>query len=106
MEENNIPFETRIESYWQGRRIPEYKEKLVIYIPVDFKQQVQGYIDEINNPQNIITEGIEELEIQEEYDDTEKESKKVEKKQKMMIMIYVGILISMIVAVLIAGMLR
>ena len=106
LEENNIPFETKIESYWLGKRLPEYKEKLVIYIPVEFKQQVQGYIDEINNLQNIITEGIEELDVKEQYDDTEKEAKKVAKKQKMMILIYVGILLVMVASILIVGMLN
>lgn len=85
-------------------KIPEYKEKLVIYIPVEFKQQVQEYIDEFNNSPNILAEDIEELKIQKDNEDVEYISKKVAKKQKTMIMIYLGIVIMMIVSIFIAAM--
>lgn len=100
LEENSIPYRGDIEGYWTGVRVPKYNEKFVIYVDPKFKLQAEKYIKEINNEDNILKDDIKELQTNE---NTEVEAKNFAKKQKMMIMIYIGIVVAMVLSIMIAG---
>ena len=100
LEENNIPYKAQIEERWTGIRVPKYNEKFVIYVDPKYKLQAEKYIDEINNEDNILKDDIKELQTNE---NTEVEAKNFAKKQKIMLMIYIGIVVAMVASIMIAG---
>lgn len=101
LESNNIPFRNEVKSYWEGNvKSPSYKEKILIYIPIDFKSQVEKYIEEYNDENNILSKDIEELKTN---DDTEYEARKTTKKQQIIKKVFAGIVIAMIVSIVLAG---
>ena len=75
--------------------------KFVIYVEDKFKSQVQKYIKEIYNEDNISVDNIEETQTD---DDTEYEAEKFAKKQKLMQKILIGIVTVMVLSVIIVGM--
>ena len=58
------------------------------------------YIKQIYNKDNILIDDIKELQTNE---NTEVEAKNFAKKQKIMLMIYIGIVVSMVASIMIAG---
>lgn len=99
LKEKNIPFKNDIETEWEGRRIAKYSEKVVVYVPIEYKRQAEKCIIEYENPNNMKVNGIEELKTK---DDTEEEAKQYANKQKTMWKIYMGIVILMVAAMIIA----
>lgn len=103
LEEKGIPYRGDIEQGWTGiGKYSKYYEKYVIYVPLKFKLEIERYIKEFNDEENILTEGIEELQTNE---DTEEESKKFAQKQKLMQRVLIGIVIAMVVSIMIASLL-
>lgn len=56
LEDNNIPYSNEVVSYWTGIKIPQYHEKLCVYIQEEYKKQVLEYINEYDDPDNIVND--------------------------------------------------
>ena len=100
LEENNIPYKAQIEERWTGIRVPKYNVNFAIYVENKYKSQAEKYIKQIYNKDNILIDDIKELQTNE---NTEVEAKNFAKKQKIMLMIYIGIVVSMVASIMIAG---
>lgn len=100
LEENNIPYKAQIEERWTGIRVPKYNMHFAIYVENKYKSQAEKYIKQIYNKDNILSDGIKELQTNE---NTEVEAKNFAKKQKIMLMIYIGIVVAMVASIMIAG---
>lgn len=99
LKEKNIPFKNDIETEWKGHRIAKYNEKVVVYVPIEYKRQAEKCIKQYENPNNMKVDEIEELKTK---DDTEEEAKKYANKQKNMLKVYMGIVVAMVAAMIIA----
>ena len=101
LDENNIPYKNEVESYWEGSvRTPEYKEKLIIYIPSEYQKQVEEYISDYNSPDNILSEDIEEFECE---DDSELDAQNIENRQRKMLKIMGLVIFGMILTVILCA---
>ena len=102
-EEKDIKYKIELEENWKGIRTPNYIGKFVVYVQEQFESETENILNRYY--ENIIEEDkIQEIDENEE-DETEKESRKIAQKQKMIIKIYIGIVICMIISFIIAGIL-
>ena len=61
LDEEKIPHKEELKESWIGHKIPKYVQKIIVYVPKEYKEKVDSYIKEYNNPNNIVYEEIEEL---------------------------------------------
>ena len=106
-DKNNIKYKVDLEEKWEGIRIPKYIRKFVVYVQDKFENGAEKVLNQYyeNNKATIkeVNE-IQELNVNEE-DDTEIESKKIAKKQKRAVLIYIGIVICMLITIIVAAQL-
>jgi len=63
LDDEKIPYKEEIKEAWEGSaRRPQYEQYVLFYVPEEYKEKVEAYLKEYNNPDNIIYEEIEELE--------------------------------------------
>lgn len=64
---------------WTGYRIPTYHHSIILYVPQEYKEKVESYLEEHDNSDNIVYEEAEELKnISNEEEEQLKEIKKEE----------------------------
>ena len=61
LDDNSIPYTIEIERYWTGIKKPHYNEIRCVYVDRIYAQQVMEFIEEFNNPENAVYDGIEDL---------------------------------------------
>ena len=59
--DDNIIYDSEIEGYWVGIRLPKYKKRLKIYVQKKHEKKVKKYIEDFQNPKSIKRGDIEEL---------------------------------------------
>ena len=101
-DENNIKYKIKFEEKWEGRRLPKYIGKFVVYVQEKFKDEAEKIIDRYYENNEEIIEVIDETEDNE----TEKESKKIAERQKITIKIYTGIVCMIIIAIIVGTIIR
>lgn len=107
-DENNIKYKIDLEERWEGNiRTPKYIGKFVVYVLDKSESEAQKILNQYYKKNDIIVEKVDKIEeidkIEEE--ETEIESKKIAKKQKMAIKVYVGIVICMLISLIVVGLL-
>lgn len=104
-DENNIKYKIDLEEGWEGNiRTPNYIGKFVVYVQDGFESKTEEILSQYYENNGITSEEVDEIE-EDDKDDTELESKKIAKKQKMAIKIYIGIIICMVMSIIVAGIL-
>lgn len=103
-DKNNIKYKIELEERWEGIRVPKYIGKFVIYIQDEFESKAEKILNQYYKDSETVIEEADELEGIKK-DETEIESKKIAKKQKMAIKIYLVIVICMIIAIIVAAQL-
>ena len=104
LEEEKIPYKEEIQEKWQGRRIPIYQQNVIIYIPIEYKEKVDGFLKQYDNPSNIVYEDVEELRnISSEEEEQLKEIKKGRIAKKMLAWIPIGMVIIVIICMIVSS---
>ena len=62
LDDEKIQHKEEIKECWEGSaRHPRYEQYVIVYIPKECKEKVEGYLKEYSNLDNIVDEEIEEL---------------------------------------------
>ena len=72
LDEEKIPYKKEMKENWIGYKIPKYEQAIIIYVPKEYKEKVESYLKEYNNPNNIVYEEVEELKNAFNEDEKEK----------------------------------
>ena len=105
LKKDNIPYKTEIEEYWEGIRIPKYMQRLKIFIPKEYENNVKKYIEECENPKSLDIQNIEELKDVND-DENDKEIQKYNKIRKSFFRCYIYFMAIVMILVIIAAILR
>ena len=72
LEEEKIEYKIKLKDTWEGiGRNARRRTYVLVFVQKDYKEKVESYIKEYNNPRNIVYEEVEELrnaQIEEEED--------------------------------------
>ena len=82
LEEEKIPYKEEFKENWFGYKKPMYQENIILYVPMEYKEKVELFLKEYNNPSNIVYEDAEELR---NVSNDEEELLKERKKWNMMV---------------------
>ena len=105
LQKDNIPYKTKIEEYCVGIRIPKYMERLKIFIPEEYQEKVNKYIEEFENPNALDIKYIEELRNVSDNENNE-EVKKYNKIRKRFFRYYIYFIAIVVILFIIAAILR
>lgn len=105
LEEEKIPYREESKENWFGYRKPMYQDSIIIYVPNEYKEKVESFLKEYNDPSNIVYEDVEELRnvSNEEDDEQLKEIKKERIAQKVLAWIPIVMIFIIIVCGIILG---
>lgn len=104
LNEEKIPYKQELKENWSGYRMPTYHENVIIYVPTEYKEKVESYLKEYNNPNNIVYEEPEEL--RDVYNDEDEELKDIKKgriAKKMLAWIPIGMVLIVIICGIISS---
>ena len=73
LDEEKVPHKEEIKENWSGHRVPKYHQNIMIYIPKEYKEKVESYLMEYNNPNNVTYEEAEELRNTSDDDDEQQD---------------------------------
>ena len=98
LDKEKIPHKEEFKESWKGSgKQPRYEQNIIVYVPKEYKEKVESYLNEYNDPNNIVYEEAEELKnITDDEEEQEREFKKRNIAQKILILIpfvMVGIVI-------------
>lgn len=88
----NITYNSEIEEYWIGIRLPKYKKRLKIFIQKKYEKIVKKYIEDFENLNSIQEEEIKELKDIRD-DENEIEVKRNNKIKKMGFILWITFLL-------------
>ena len=101
LEEEQIPYKEELQEEWIGvGKYAKYKATIIVFVPKEYKEKVESYISEYNNPNNIVYEEAEELRNASIDEDEEYKLTRISNKViwgvfiGMMLFVTVGIMIS------------
>ena len=103
LDDEKIPHKEDIKETWEGsHRVPKYNYNIIVYIPKEYKEKVQFYLNEYNNSNSSVHEDVEESKyVSNDDDDEQKEYKKREIAKKILALIPFGMVgIVIIVAII------
>ena len=102
LEEEKIPYKEEFKENWFGYRKPMYQDSIIIYVPNEYKEKVDLFLKEYNNPSNIVYEDVEELRnVSNDEEELLKERKKWKMAEKMLVWIPLGMVLIVIILVII-----
>ena len=100
LEEEKIPYKEELKENWTGYRMPTYHHSIILYVPQEYKEKVESYLEEHDNSDNIVYEEAEELK---NVSDEEKEQLNEIKKGRIAQKMLAWIPIVMVIIVIICG---
>ena len=104
LEEEKIPHKEETKENWYGHRMPVYQQNKVIYVPKEYKEKVESYLKEYNNPNNVAYEDAEELRnISNDDDEQQAEINKGKMAKKILAIIPFAMLLVVIICGIITG---
>ena len=102
LEEEKIPYKEEFKENWFGYRKPMYQESIIVYVPNEYKDKVESFLKEYNNPSNIVYEDVEELRnVSNEEEEQLKERKKWKIAEKMLAWIPIVMIVIFIIFIII-----
>ena len=106
LEEEKIPYKEERKEEWSGHKMPIYQQNVIVYVPREYKEKVEGFLKQYDNPSNIVYEDAEELRnISGEEEEQLKEIKKGRMAQKMLAWIPIGMVIIVIICMIVSSVL-
>ena len=72
LDEEKIPHKEEKIEKWIGHKIPKYQQYVIVYVPKEYKEKIESYLEENNNPNNIVYEEAKELRNASKEDDEER----------------------------------
>lgn len=104
LEEEKIPYKEAFKENWFGYRKPMYQDSIIIYVPNEYKEKVESFLKEYNDPSNIVYEDVEELRnVSNEEKEQLNEIKKGRMSQKALAWIPIGMIIIVIMCGIISS---
>ena len=104
LDQEKIPYREETIEKWIGHKIPKYEQYVVVYVPKEYKEKVESYLKEYNNPNNIVYEEAEELRnASNDEDEQLKEIKKGRMAQKALAWIPIVMILIIIICGIILG---
>ena len=105
LEEEKIPYKEEFKENWFGYRKPTFQQNVVIYVPNEYKEKVEKFLEEYNNPNNIVSEDVGELRNISNYEEEEqlKETKKGEMLQKILVWLPMVMILIVIACIIISS---
>ena len=101
LDEEKIPHKEETKECWSGsKKYAKYEQNVVVYVPKEFKEKVESYIKEYNNPNNIIYEEVEELR---DISNDEEEFKLTKISKKIIMGIFFGVMIIVAIGIIISS---
>ena len=105
LDEEKIPHKEERKENWIGYKMPTFQQNIVIYVPMQYKEKVESYLKEYNNPFNIVYEDAEELRnVSNDEEEQLKEIKKGKIAQKMLAWIPIVMLLIAIMCGILSGL--
>ena len=104
LEEEKIPYKEEFKENWFGYRKPMYQENIIVYVPNKYKEKVESFLKEYNDPNNIVYEEVEELKDISNEEEQVKELKKGKMAQKALAWIPIGMVLIVIICGIISGL--
>ena len=106
-DESNIKYKFELKEKWEGAKMPKYIGNIVLYVQDTFENEAQEILNRHYENNETVMEETEKIPENDERqeDEIEIESKERTKKQKIAMIIYMGIVICMIISFIIAGLL-
>lgn len=102
LEEEKIPYKEEFKENWFGYRKPMYQDCIILYVLKEYKEKVETFLKEYNNPSNIVYEEAEELRnLSNDEEELLKERKKWKIAEKMLTWIPMGMLLIVIILLII-----
>lgn len=102
LEEEKIPYKEEFKENWFGYRKPMYQENIILYVPMEYKEKVESFLKEYNNPSNIVYEDAEELRnVSNDEEELLKERKKWNMIEKMFCWIPLWMVLIVIILIII-----
>ena len=107
LEEEKIPYKEEFKENWFGYRKPMYQDSIIIYVPNEYKEKVESFLKEYNNPSNIVYEDVEELRnVSNDEEELLKERKKWKMIEKMFCWIPLGMVLIAIILMIIIEIMK
>lgn len=104
LEEEKIPYKEEFKENWFGYKKPMYQENIILYVPMEYKEKVESFLKEYNNPSNIVYEDAEELRnVSNDDDELIKERKKWNMMVKILTLIPIVLLFIAIIGIIISS---
>ena len=104
LEEEKIPYKEEFKENWFGYKKPMYQENIILYVPMEYKEKVESFLKEYNNPSNIAYEDAEELRnVSNDDDEIIKERKKWNMMVKILTLIPIVLLFIAIIGIIISS---
>jgi len=104
LEEEKIPYKEEFKENWFGYKKPMYQENIILYVPMEYKEKVESFLKEYNNPSNIVYEDAEELRnVSNDDDELIKERKKWNMMVKILTLIPTVLLFIAIIGIIISN---
>ena len=104
LKKEKIPYKKELKEKWTGYRMPTYHHSIILYVPQEYKEKVESYLEEHDNSDNIVYEETEELRnISNEEEEQLKEIKKGRIAQKMLAWIPIGMVIIVIICMIVSS---
>ena len=104
LEEEKIPYKEEFKENWFGYKKPMYQENIILYVPMEYKEKVESFLKEYNNPSNIVYEEAEELRnVSNDEEELIKERKKWNMMVKILTWIPIVLLFIAIIGIIISS---
>ena len=104
LEEEKIPYKEELKENWFGYKKPMYQQNIIIYVPEKYKEKVEWFLKEYNNPSNIVYEDVAELKNISNEEEQVKEIKKGKIAQKMLAWIPIVMVLITIMCGILSGL--
>ena len=104
LKKEKIPYKEELKENWTGYRMPTYHHSIILYVPQEYKEKVESYLEEHDNSNNIVYEEEEELRyVYNEEKEQLNEIKKGRMAQKALAWIPIGMIIIVIMCGIISS---
>lgn len=103
--EKNIIYKIELEERWEGIRVPKYIGIFVVYVKDKYMDRAEEIVSKYYEENDKIEDksNYSELNINEEKDDTEEESKRISRRQDILGKILIAIVFAMVFSAIIVG---
>ena len=105
LEEEKIEYKIKLKDTWEGiGRNARRRTYVLVFVQKDYKEIVESYIKEYNNPRNIVYEEVEELRNAQIEEEEDGEYKLSSISKKIILGIFIGMMSVVIIGLIISSL--